>query len=395
MKNVKSLLLVLPLLASLSVFAKTKIDGINFKAANKQGVVTIKLKGALQETPELTIRDRMIQVAIPNVVVWPKIEKKATIGKDFDTTLMAYQYDKNLVRFRLLLPYTLKGNEGLVSLSLKENQIEVHFPKLISKAINTNKRVAQKAPRKFKAKTVKAKPSVDKYDESYLEKLLKSKEQAAKKKVAQNGLNKEAKKVVQPATDQVNMALAATAKTDKLTSNSTFSLGSYIGKFVAFLGVVLLLFYGAVTLMKKGVLKKGKLGFLNSTKAVEVLNTTYVGPKKSLLLIKAHNQVFLVGSSDQGLQLVSEINDVTGLIKEGEKSLAGNNFDTNLGTAETGDKEFKLKEVISPVDAEQETIGQNQEAKSLADLIDREEVRKSVKFSDQIKNKVKGLKPLQ
>ncbi len=397
MKKVKSLLLILPLLASVSIFAKTKIDTISFKTAKKEGVISIKLNGVIEDTPELSIRGHMIQVALPNVVVWPKIEKKVSIGKDFDTTLMAYQYDKSLVRFRLLLPYSLKGSEGLVSLTLKGNQIDVHFPKLISRVLNTNKKkVVVKAPKKLKRnERVVKNTKVDAYDESYLEKLLKAKEQAAQNNVKKAALNPVAKEVVQPATDQVKMALAGTKKAEDTLTKSSFSLGGYIGKFVAFLGVILLFFYGAVTLMKKGVIKKGKLGFLNSTKTVEVLNTTYVGPKKSLLLIKAHNQVFLVGSTEQGIQLVSEINDVTGLIKEGERSVAGNNFDMSLGTAETQEKDFKLKEVVSQVDPATETIGQNQQAKTLADLIDREEVRKSVKFSDQIKSKVKGLKSLQ
>jgi flagellar biogenesis protein FliO len=394
MNKIKTSLLVLSLLSSFSVFAKTKIKNISFKTANKEGVISIKLQGNLEDTPELTIRDQMIQVAIPNVVVWPKIEKKVTIGKEFDTTLMAYQFDKNLVRFRLLLPYTINGSEDLVSLTLKENQIDVHFPKLISKAINTKTKVAKKVKIKKLKPVVVKKNNVNKYDESYLEKLLKSKEQKAAKNVVV-GNKKVEKSLSQPATDKVNMALAGTEKSKGLDTNSSFSLGGYIGKFVAFLGVVLLFFYVAVSLMKKGVLKKGKLGFLNSTKSVEVLNTTYVGPKKSLLLVKAHNQVFLVGSSDQGIQLVSEINDVAGLLKEGERSIAGNNFDSSLGTAQSTEQNFKLKEVITPINTEDEIKGQNQEAKSLADLIDREEVTKSVKFSDQIKSKVKGLKSLQ
>ena len=129
-------------------------------------------------------------------------------------------------------------------------------------------------------------------------------------------------------------------------------------------------------------MKKGRLGFLNSTKIVEVLSSTHVGPKKTLLLIRAHEQVFLVSSSDQGMSLISEVTDVNGLLKEGEKQVAGNNFDTALVDADAKDKVFKTKDVL----------GLNMVDESFVKNI---AVKEKVKFSDQIKNKVKGLKPLQ
>src|SRR5690606_33110515 len=89
---------------------------------------------------------------------------------------------------------------------------------------------------------------------------------------------------------------------------------------------------------------KGKLGFLNSTKTVEVLSTTFVGPKRNVMLIRAHDQVFLVGSSENGLQLISEIKNPSGLMKEGERALAGDNFDTQL--SKSPEKEFRLKDTI-------------------------------------------------
>ena len=178
------------------------------------------------------------------------------------------------------------------------------------------------------------------------------------------------------------------ANNTKKENKSSFSLTGYIGKFVAFLGLILVFFWGAVQLMKKGAFKKSKLSFLNSTKVVEVINNTYIGPKKSLVLVRAHNQVFLVGSSETGLQLISEVNDVSGLMKDGEKQIAGDNFDTNLGSANTNNKEFKLKDVIS----ENKTASQSEGLdKLLADTATEDKV----KLSDQIKDKVKNLKSLQ
>lgn len=379
------IILIFTLALTANTWAKVKIQDVSFSDSNgKEAKVSIKMTGVMNETPELTVKDQMIQIAIPNSYVWPKIEKKATISKNFDTTLLAYQYDKDLVRFRVLLPYSLNGKESLVSLTLKDGKIELNFPKLKSKSTSLIKK------RKRVSRTKKK--SIEKYDESYLEALIKNKEVAAK--------NEKIKRTKNPKniTDKVNLALSSVEKAPSNIDKSSFSLTGYIGKFVAFLGVILLGFFAVMTLMRKGVLKKGKLGFLNSTKVVEVLNTTYIGPKKSVLMVRAHNQVFLLGSSDKGINLLSEISDVAGLLKEGEKQVSGMNFDTSLNTANDDEKTFKLKEVKTQDIANNNLEANNPSSnklKSLADLIDGKDEKKSVKFSDQIKSKVKNLKQLQ
>jgi len=194
-----------------------------------------------------------------------------------------------------------------------------------------------------------------------------------------------AKKVSKKATDTVKTGQAAPAKSFISPGKSSFSLVEYGGKFVAFLGVVLLLFYGVITLIKKGVIKKGKLGFLNKTEQVTVLSQTHIAPKKSLMMIRAHNQVFLVSNTDAGIHPISEIKDVAGLLKDGELKIAGDNFDTNVLTAEGDsliDNKVKLKEDIT----------QSNKQSSLSDFIG---VQDKVKFSDSLKKKVKSLKPLQ
>ena len=161
---------------------------------------------------------------------------------------------------------------------------------------------------------------------------------------------------------------------------SNFSLVTYAGKFIAFLGVVLLLFWGLVQLMKKGVLGKGKLSFLNGQQLVSVLSTTYISPKRSLLLVKVSNQVFLIAQSESGMQMISEVNDVPGVVKETEKILTGINFDTNLEDSEQNKPttEFKIKENIF-------------ESKELPTSA----IQDVARFSKELKKKVKNLKPLQ
>ena len=357
----KKIIAILVLSLLTSAHAKIKVKDVKYLATNEQaGQVTISYEGQLLETPELTVKDSIIQVAIPNSVVWPKIEKKVTtVGEEFDTTLMAYQYDKKLVRFRAILPFSLNGYEKDVNVVLNDGNIALNFPR-----VKTQKTVkAVPAPKK----------SILDYDESYLDKLLKDKQT--------KGGELEVKKIEKkPVEKQHEDKITSTFSSgQKDGSKGSFSLTSYIGKFAAFLGLVLLLFYGVVTLFKKGVLKKGKLGFLNNTQVVSVLNTTYVGPKKSLMMVKVHKQIFLLASDDKGIHFLSEVSDTTGLLKEGETAVTGNNFDTSLASAEQASKDFKLKETETP----------------LSNFLTGTDVQERVKLSEQIKSKVKNLKQLQ
>lgn len=383
-----TLILALPFLAMADA-GKSKIEDVAYKAQTQgsRGSVVIKLAAAINEIPELTIKDNMVQVSVPGSFVWPKIEKNISVG-NADATLMAYQFNKDLVRVRALLPFSLEGREKQVSLVVGDKTVELTFP------IEQTRKTAS-AP--FPAAKSKKQPAAA-YDTKYLEKLLSDKELRAMAEQANKTNDANTAQVQKTTTkagqsgekkqqDEVNVALSATDR----DVNAPFSIANYLGKFVAFLGIVLLLFYGAVTLMKKGVLKKGKLGFLNSTKSVEVLSTTFIGPKRSVMMIRAHEQVFLVGSSEGGLQFLSEVKNPVGLLKEGERKIAGNNFDTQLQAAP--EKEFRLKETAQ---ANREAAATTEIGlDSFLDSKATNKVKDKVRFSDQIKSKVKNLKPLQ
>ena len=130
--------------------------------------------------------------------------------------------------------------------------------------------------------------------------------------------------------------------------------------------------------LKKSVLGKNKLGFLNSTKMVDVINTTYLSPKRTIMLIRAHEQIFLIGSSEKGLHSLGELTDVAGLLKEGEKKISGNNFDMSLDSVSKSNQDFNLKEMMEVENVE-----------------NPKKVQEKVKLRDHIKSKVKGLKSLQ
>lgn len=380
-------LLIFTLLMTSAFASKVKLTDIQFEDLGNEGRMVIALEEKLDDFPELSVKDNFVQVAIPGTFVWPKIEKSFTVKEKFDSKILAYQFNKDLVRVRALLPEQIEGKKNKVSLQLKANKIIVTFPKA---ATPTTKKVVGRAPAldKKDLKELNNGKSADNYDESYLDKLLKEKEETIKiDKKAITAMESKSEPVV--AEDKVKLALSGREK-----NPGGFSLMSYVGKFVGFLALVLLLFYGVVSLMKKGAFKKSKLGFLNSTKVIEVLNTTYIGPKRSLLLIRAHKQVFLVGSSDRGLHMISEIKDTAGLFKEGEKQISGNNFDTTLGSAEDTPKDFKLKDFLETPD-EQENEVDSVALRAIEKEMAKAKESQKVKFSDQIKSKMKELKPLQ
>ena len=94
------------------------------------------------------------------------------------------------------------------------------------------------------------------------------------------------------------------------------------------------------------------------------------------MLVKVHKQVLLLSNSERGVEFLTEISDLSGIMKEGEKNITGNNFDTNLDKAEI---EKNLDQKVSLKDKNNLNTSKNEK----------------VKFSDQIKNKIKELKPLQ
>lgn len=104
------------------------------------------------------------------------------------------------------------------------------------------------------------------------------------------------------------------------------------------------------------------------------------------------------------MQLISEIGDVAGIIKTGEQEVTGTNFDTNLYTANAGQKEFKLKEDTIDNDfslddmlndSTDDSGDYSRTTTNASRAIEKAPVKDQVRFSDQIKKKVKNMKQIQ
>jgi flagellar biogenesis protein FliO len=357
------LLLVLILIASpLASWANVNLTSLSFSKSKEGGAVRVHYDGKVKETPHFKAEQEGIHVFFPESSIKNKMKKDvAFLGAQKDTVIRLYPYQANVAKLKIDLPGNLGSKKEKVSLTIKDNYFEITFPKVESRVAPKTKAVVsrktiKKKPKKEKESTV-APTSIDTLDENYLNKLVKDTKTKDKKEVK----------------DKVS--------TIQSSSKKGIDLSSYILKVVAFLSLVVAFFYGVMTLLKKGVGRKTKLGFLNKADIMEVLATHHIAPKKSMLLVRVHEQVFLVSDTEKGLEFMTEVNNVNKLLKEGEKNLTGDNFDTNLDLQELTDQEDKVQIKKNIYVSNEET----------------ENNRKSRKnhFSQQIKEKVKNLKPLQ
>lgn len=387
--NKQLLSLTLSILASLSAHAGVKVTSLDLKTSGANGYVNVTLEGRSNDMPDIKVYGKTIEITLTEA------EAFESISKNVSGALLSANVLNGKVIVKAILPYDVRADG--VDLSWKNKNIEVIFPRgQVTKETTTARFDSDRAvapvkpviPKKAENPVLtKIENSVLKeaLNEDYLNNLMKDDLTKTAKREAQLNLVTDKK-------DEIKIQQAGIEKskivdeTKALKSNDSFSFAGYAVKFTVFLAMVLGLFYGVVQILKKGVFSRGKLGFLNNSQMIQVLSTTYVAPKRSIMVVKAHNQIFLVANSENGLQFLSEMTDTTGLIKEGEKIVTGTNFDLNLGTAESTatDTSFKIKTNINESAPEPETKG-------IAALTAKD----IVKFSDELKKKAKKLKPIE
>lgn len=346
--------------------AGVKVSTINYETKGKNSVLKIAVEGKSNDLPEISVKDQLIEVSLGEA------ENFKSINKKIEGVTLTAKSSKGKAVVWAKLPFNVK--DGEVNLGWKNNQVEITFP--TGKMIEEKKTVVAAVAAPVAKKVIATKEALN---EDYLNKITKQNE----RKEARQEVKKVAK-VADVKNDTVSTVQSSVEQVKSPAINNSFSFAGYAAKFTLFLAIVLGAFYSVVTIFKKGVFNKGKMGFLNNSQLIEVLNTTYISPKKSLSLIRAHKQIFLVANSDSGVNLISEITDTTGLIKEGEREITGTNFDLKLEDANTVNSEIKLKEDIhssSPIE----------EKSRMEKLVTKDIVR----FSDELKKKAKKLKPIE
>lgn len=372
--NKKLVFITLFALASFGVHAGVKVTSLDLKTKGENGYFNIAIEGRSGELPDYKVVGNSIEITLSDA------ENFNSIFKNISGAQLSANVLNGKAVVKATLPYEIKS-EG-VNVGWKNKSIEVIFPRgkaaTVKETAVTKVEPVKMAPSKPIVKSTNNSAIKEALNEDYLNNLMKEDQ-------AKTVTKTEKTPAIELKKDEVSVNQAAISK-DQINNNDGFSFAGYAFKFAAFLAVVLGMFYGVVQILKKGVFNRGKLGFLNNSQMIQVLSTTYVAPKRSLMVVKAHNQIFLVANSENGLTFLSEMTDTTGLLKEGEKQVTGTNFDINMGTVDNSPAapEFKLKENIH----ESQPLP---DEKGIAALTAKD----IVKFSDELKKKAKKLKPIE
>ena len=351
---------------------KVSINKIEFKNKDNFARVKVHFDGILANSPEVTIRDKIIQVSISDAIIWPQVKRNISLVEDNDAMLMGYQFDKEKVRVRIITPFELEKKED-INIALNNNFFEVYFP--IGSYLGSSKS-------DYAKKVVKSNREVE-YDKTYLNYLLEQEGENLDQKFKDiDSLSSDVKKVKNPDNileDIIQITQSSSKKSDdEIIEKKSFDVMTYIGKYIAFLGLILLFIYGLVFIFRKNILKKRGLGIFGNTDLVSVLSTTHIGPKRSLLLVKVHKKVILLGNSESGVSYLSELDEISNIFKEGEEKITGSNFDTTIDDIDDRKIEKRVKIKDDPLGFENNKID-NQESS----------------LSEQIKKRIKDLRPLQ
>lgn len=331
---------------------------IDSKKHNGEGQTVISFEEVYNEVPTYQMIGNDLVLSLPI----SDLSAKAVV--DFSGNI---KRDQNMTK--LLIPNVDGKNIGKVQLKLDAKKISVHYPVSVTAAKEVIK-AKPAAPIAASATAVKGKEELN---EEYLNYLIES--------VKKDQTHEAAKAVVETKEaneDKVTTKNSAAVDPAKeVKKESGISLGAYGLKFgLALLGLITI-FIALAHIFKKVVLNRGKLSFLKGNKVVEVLATTHIAPKRSLMLIRVHEQIILVANAENGIQMLTEVSDPTGLLKFGEKLLTGKNFDTEVdrnSADDNLDSKIKMKDLSK---------------------LDQSDSATKVKFSDQVKKKVKTLKSFQ
>lgn len=124
------------------------------------------------------------------------------------------------------------------------------------------------------------------------------------------------------------------------TGFSGTALPSLLRLFAA-LVIVIACIYGGIWLLKRSMGRAGG----NGNHAVEVLETTGIAPKKTISLVRVADKSVLVGVTENGMSLLTELSaeQTAEIIASRETAQSDDQFQQALKTASTKLRSFTLK----------------------------------------------------
>lgn len=317
--------LLFPLTFFISIslsLAATRIEKVQYdKLKDSKGILSINLKEDIFQLPKKTVKRNFYQYEFTDMITWPKIDKIINIHEKLKVTVNIYQYTPQITRLRIVFPFSVRPNDQLLNLKLRDKKVEVEF--------NINE---------ILAKTNIKIGDVNRYDEKYLNELLsgsKKKKEVVKKKTGVSDIDADlfsenkvvdTKKAINNKGKKNPLQESFLVDNKKAESNFTMQIVKFVGLFI----LIMAIFFAIVSFIKKGIFGKRYSGMLKDKKNINVINRTFIEPKRSLMTIKVGEQVFLLSSTEKGVSLISELNDPVNLLKNVDEKLSGKNFDGNI-----------------------------------------------------------------
>jgi flagellar biogenesis protein FliO len=142
-----------------------------------------------------------------------------------------------------------------------------------------------------------------------------------------------------------NTSSSGAATAESVGTSDLFTSGAIptLGKMIGALLVVILCIYVGIYLMKKTM--GGRYGSTNKLNALEVLESTGVGPKQSVTLIRVGEKSVLVGITGERMALLTELNaeDTAALMTSAPADREPDAFSRMLSTAAAQVKKLASK----------------------------------------------------
>jgi flagellar biogenesis protein FliO len=318
-----------------------EISKVSVSDSAKGKLIRLAIKGNTNFIPDYEIKNKKLNLKFPKMVNGniKELNRFFDIRKNNASTV-----------------FISKGNVTDVSaieFNFSNNAIEFLLP--ISPIVTVEKKQVvtvneQKPIVKFEKENL---------DEEYLSYLVgenKAKESFDQdkngKRQENKGKNQLESKVLN--ADKVKERLGVATVDNKVTKSvfagkDTGSFSYLLLKFSGILGIVILLFLVCIKFFKVVVQKKGKMNFFKNPNIIQVIEQNHIGPKKSIMLLKVHDQLILVSNTDSGVHFISEVSDPEQALNIAIKNADNQNFDhkveNNIVSEQNLESKIKLKDL--------------------------------------------------
>jgi len=279
---------------SVSAFAAEK-GGLNIKQVQvgDQARVDLLLDGKIQESQIRTefIND-IIQLSLSDTSVYPA--KISSISGQELTKIFVYQYAPKLVRVRLTVKGKAEAYQGKVSVRPNGKVLSIQLS-----GNTASDQVAAKAAQ-MRKKPEPAPATTDAEERALLDRILSADKPA----------EKPAEKVQEKTQEKLATRPSKVTRPEEIV-NPGRALASFAG--------VMLLLVACFFALKRlassaGKGQKGALGRLltktlgQPAKMIDVVATHYLGPKKSIHVVRVAGRTLVLGVSDGSINLITEFN---------------------------------------------------------------------------------------